>query len=235
MSILGLRRISQGLFLLIFLVLFFETESTGRDELGYPVKVFLDFDPLIFLVTLLSNHSIIKNLFLLSMITVALTFVLGRVFCGWVCPLGTINSMVGFRTERRWRDWHGVKYYILTFILVSSIFTLQIAGILDPISLIFIGILTLNLLERRFWCNNLCPLGAFLGIISRSALLKRFVSVDCTECGYCDRTCHGRAAPYRKGLWRQLECVYCFNCERVCPDDAVSFSLRGKKEGVGLT
>ncbi|MBI5187610.1 MAG: 4Fe-4S binding protein [Nitrospirae bacterium] len=292
-----LRRTSQGLFLLIFLILFFETESKGRDELGYPVKVFLDFDPLIFLVTLLSNHSIIKNLFLLSMITVALTLVLGRVFCGWVCPLGTINSMVGFRTERRWRDWHRVKYYILIFMLASSVFTLQIAGLLDPISLlirslsiginpsfnsiirsffdtlyhiegplitdltegiytllkktvlsfeqpvfrqeifiafIFIGILTLNLLERRFWCNSLCPLGAFLGIISRFALLKRFVSVDCTECGSCDRTCHGRAAPDKKGLWRQVECLYCFNCERVCPEDAVSFSLRGKKEGAGL-
>ncbi len=34
----NLRRISQGLFLLLFLFLFFQTESKGLDELGYPVK-----------------------------------------------------------------------------------------------------------------------------------------------------------------------------------------------------
>lgn len=292
-----LRRASQGLFLLIFLALFLSTESRGGDELGYPVKIFLELDPLVFLVTLLSNHSIVKSLFLLSMITVGLTLLLGRVFCGWVCPMGTLNSMVGFKTERRWRDWYRVKYYILIFILASSIFKLQIAGLLDPISLlirslsiginpsfnnslrsffetlyymqvplitgltewiysvlketvlsfsepvfrqeifigfIFIGILALNLLERRFWCNNLCPLGALLGIISRFSLLKRFASDRCTECGLCDRVCSGRTEPHKRDLWRKAECVYCFNCEGVCPEDAVHFVLKGEGKVMGL-
>src|SRR4030067_1063660 len=48
------RRISQGLFLLLFLFLFLQTESKGLDELGYPVKIFLDFAPLIFITTLLA-------------------------------------------------------------------------------------------------------------------------------------------------------------------------------------
>lgn len=295
-----LRRASQGLFLIIFLALFLSTETKGRDELGYPVKIFLELDPLVFLMTLLSNHSIVKNLFLLSMITVLLTLILGKVFCGWVCPMGTLNSMVGFKTERRWKDWRRLKYYILTFILFSSIFKLQIGVLLDPISLlirslsiginpsfnttlrsffdaiyhmqiplitgltegiynvfkktilsfsepvfrqkmliasIFIGILALNLLERRFWCNNLCPLGALLGIISRFALLRRFLSAQCKECGACDSLCHGRAMPHRKELWRAAECVYCFNCEGVCPEDAVRFTLtgRGKRAGLDLS
>jgi len=292
-----LRRASQGLFLVIFLALFLSTESTGEDELGYPVKIFLELDPLVFLVTLLSNHTIVKDLFLLSMITVGLTLLFGRVFCGWVCPMGTLNSMVGFKTERRWRDWHRVKYYILIFILGSSIFKLQIAGLLDPISLlirslsiginppfnstihslfetisymqaplvtgitewiysvlketvlsfsepvfrqeifigfIFIGILALNLLERRFWCNNLCPLGALLGVISRFSLLKRFASDRCTRCGLCDKVCSGRAEPHKMELWRKAECVYCFNCEGVCPEEAVHFVLKGEGKVMGL-
>lgn len=53
----NLRRISQGIFLLLFLFLFIQTQSRGADELGYPVKIFLDFDPLIVLTTLLSSHS----------------------------------------------------------------------------------------------------------------------------------------------------------------------------------
>jgi hypothetical protein len=34
----NLLRASQALFFLLFLFLFLQTESTGRDELGYPVK-----------------------------------------------------------------------------------------------------------------------------------------------------------------------------------------------------
>ena len=40
------RIITQGIFLLLFLFLFLQTESKGLDELGYPVRLFLDFDPL---------------------------------------------------------------------------------------------------------------------------------------------------------------------------------------------
>ena len=40
----NIRRITQGAFLLLFLFLFIQTESKGNDELGYPVRLFLDFD-----------------------------------------------------------------------------------------------------------------------------------------------------------------------------------------------
>ena len=89
----NLRRISQALFLLIFLFLFLQTESVGEDELGYPVRLFLDFDPLILITTLLSSHSIVPAFFW-SLITIGVTVLLGRIFCGWVCSLGTLNTHV---------------------------------------------------------------------------------------------------------------------------------------------
>jgi len=132
------RRIVQGLFLALFLFLFIQTESKGLDELGYPVKLFLDFDPLIFLTTLLASRAV-EGLFWLSLIIVALTVILGRFFCGWVCPLGTLNNMVGSLRKKRAKPpgpgWFRLKYYILVFILASSVFGAQLAGIADPISL----------------------------------------------------------------------------------------------------
>jgi MauM/NapG family ferredoxin protein len=134
-----IRRLSQGIFLLLFLFLFIQTESKGLDELGYPVRIFLDFDPLIALSTLLSAHAIVAG-FLFSLVVVVLTALLGRVFCGWICPLGTLHDAVGFFSRRRpapdHRDWHRLKYYILFFLLASSLFTAQLAGIMDPISLL---------------------------------------------------------------------------------------------------
>ena len=55
-----LRKASQALFLLLFLYLFLQTESKGANELGYPVRIFLDADPLLYLTTLLSTRSLEK-------------------------------------------------------------------------------------------------------------------------------------------------------------------------------
>jgi polyferredoxin/Pyruvate/2-oxoacid:ferredoxin oxidoreductase delta subunit len=136
-----LRIVSQGIFLCIFLFLFVQTESKGDDTLGYPVRLFLDFDPLIFITTFLAGRAQeIPPAFYLALILVVITIVLGRVFCGWICPLGTLNNIVGsLRKKRIVRSWHSfykIKYYILIMILISSAFTLQIAGIMDPISLL---------------------------------------------------------------------------------------------------
>lgn len=296
----NLRRGSQAVFLLLFMFLFLQTESTGRDELGYPVKIFLDFDPLILITTLLSAHTVEKA-FYLSLIMIVITLVIGRVFCGWVCPLGTLNNMVSSLRKAKWarspRNWHRVKYLVLIFILASSLFGLQLVGIMDPLSLlirsfsvsvypalsysisgffdllyksdipgvisisdevfsllkksilpffqpsylqsafiggIFLFILGLNLVENRFWCRYLCPLGALLGLLSRFSLLKRSVSEGCTSCGACAGVCQGNASPDRRGGWRDSECYYCWNCDDICPENAVSFGFKVKKAAAAM-
>jgi polyferredoxin/ferredoxin len=300
LTIQNIRRITQGLFLLLFLFLFIQTESKGNDELGYPVRLFLDFDPLILITTLLAAHATAVS-FYLSIITIVITVLLGRVFCGWACPLGTLNNIVGAlkkqQPDKPGRNWYRIKYYILTGILASAAFTLQPVGILDPLSLlirslsvsvyplfnygvravfdtiyaisplglavvsepvyavlkktilsfdqsfynqgVFIGllfvvVLGLNLVEKRFWCKYLCPLGAFLGILSRFSWLKRSVSEGCTECGACAGVCQGNAAPDEKENWKDTECLYCWNCDDVCPANAVSFGFRGKKAAAAM-
>ena len=141
MSMKKLRIVSQGSFLFLFLFLFIQTQSKGDDTLGYPVRLFLDFDPLIFVTTFLAARaSEIPPAFYLSLIVVLVTAVLGRVFCGWICPLGTLNNIVGSLRRKRAVNprpsFYKIKYYILIMILISSVFTLQIAGIMDPLSLL---------------------------------------------------------------------------------------------------
>ena len=134
-----IRIVTQGLFLLTFLWLFLQTESKGADELGYPVKIFLDADPLIFITTILSSRAWHQTFFLAILVIIA-TVILGRVFCGWVCPMGTLNNMVGAlqkkRSKRAPLNLHWLKYCILIFLITLSLFSLQFTGILDPISLL---------------------------------------------------------------------------------------------------
>jgi polyferredoxin len=289
----SLRKVSQALFLLLFLFLFLQTESKGGDELGYPVKLFLDFDPLLFISSLLSSHALTEA-FYLSLILVAATIILGRVFCGWICPLGTLHNMVSFFKKEGKRAlhprWFRLKYYLLFFLLASSLFTLQLAGIMDPLSLlirsfslslyplfnysiralfdtlyqlnppvlvdlsealysllkkgllsfqqphfhqgvflgtIFLLVLGLNLVEKRFWCRYLCPLGALLGILSRYALLTRSASEGCTSCGACVPDCQGGALTGDGERWNRAECLYCLDCDDPCPVKAVNFGFKG--------
>lgn len=72
-----------------------------------------------------------------------------------------------------------------------------------------------SIFDRRFWCQYICPTGAFLGIISRFSLLKRVVDPQrCVSCGVCQsRTCPTRAIigdHYEKTF--KGECILCGNC-----------------------
>jgi polyferredoxin len=137
-----LRLISQLSFLVLFFVLLILTSYRGSDEIRYPVRIFLEFDPLIGLTTFLASHQI-PLLLLLGLATAVLTLLFGRVFCGWVCPLGTINHAMGWilsRSERGPSDSRffnfKLKYFVLVFLVVASVFSLQWVGILDPIALL---------------------------------------------------------------------------------------------------
>ncbi len=138
-GIVWARRATQTGFLLLFLFLFLQTEQRGADSLGYPVKLFLDFDPLLLFSSLLSAHAVPAALWL-SLLLIPVTLVLGRVFCGWACPLGTLNHLAG--SLRRWpakprtRGWFRVKYLLLIGLLAAALFSAQLTGLFDPLSLL---------------------------------------------------------------------------------------------------
>lgn len=77
----------------------------------------------------------------LALLTVALTLVFGRAWCGWLCPLGTILDVFSLK---RWRgnrvsppeSWRRAKYIILFLILFAALLTNLTLAVFDPITLI---------------------------------------------------------------------------------------------------
>jgi MauM/NapG family ferredoxin protein len=141
-ALLYLRRACQILFFLLFCWLFLKAEYAGQDVLAWPVDLFFRFDPLVLAASLLTFSPLVAALFW-SLIFVALTVILGRFFCGWVCPLGT--ALDGLRrilfTPRPDKGvaarWRRVKYYVLLGLLVGAPFSLNLVGLLDPLSLLY--------------------------------------------------------------------------------------------------
>ena len=134
-----LRRVVQALALLAFLVLFIWSRRGGWPAML--VNAPMRLDPLAMLAHALASRTFLAGS-ALALIIVALTLLLGRVWCGWLCPLGTLLDWIPLR---RWRDkrtdvadgWRGVKYGLLLTILVAAIFANLTLLIFDPLTILF--------------------------------------------------------------------------------------------------
>jgi MauM/NapG family ferredoxin protein len=96
-----------------------------------------------------------------------------------------------------------------------------------PFFAVFASIILLSLMQKRFWCRNLCPLGALLGLLSKPFnFFRRTVSNKCIDCGKCQRECNLGAIPEEPRQYWQQECTECMTCVDVCPTKAISFTIK---------
>jgi polyferredoxin len=145
-----IRRISQIAFFLLFVWLLARVKmnySSGADSRTlHPVNYFFKLDPLVALVNLFSGHTLALAL-IWSLIILIPTFFLGRFFCGWICPLGSMNQLVdsirskSMRRKKliasnRYKKWQVTKYFLLIAGLVAALCRSSIVGWIDPFSLL---------------------------------------------------------------------------------------------------
>ena len=134
------RRIRQGvqvLFLALYVYLLF---AALQRRVAFPLAdLFFRLNPLVAIGAMLASRSWIPRL-VLALITLAATLLLGRVWCGWVCPLGTVLDWVTFRSaagraqaiSARWRV---AKHILLILILAAALLGSLSLLVLDPITL----------------------------------------------------------------------------------------------------
>ncbi len=131
-------RISQLLFLVLFLVLFVQTEYRGDDSISAAVNSFFRADPLVSVSYLFAAKTFVWLIFP-GFVVLVLTILLGRFFCGWICPLGTILDLVTGKIAKTApiRALKGsLKYFLLIPLLTCSLFGINLLGLLDPLALL---------------------------------------------------------------------------------------------------
>jgi ferredoxin len=238
-----------------------------------PVSLFLRIDPLVMTVVS-GGMRVLLQITLLGFVTLAVSLIMGRVFCGWVCPLGSVFDAYGWilrrlrvRFEGPSPAWFRLKYYLLFSMLIFAL----LGGVsplmgLDPIVLItrlaavvvgpfartqesifwsasdqvgfhgvFVDLSTLVLFliimvgttkVSRIWCRTACPLGAYLALLSRNALLRRDTK-GCIHCNICSNHCPTGAISFENPeIYNESECIKCFACSQECPVDANFFTWK---------
>lgn len=130
------RQAVQILSVALFFLLAFMTYRGA--EFILPLDLFFRLDPLAGFAAMIASRSILATL-LLSLAMIALGFVLGRVWCGWLCPLGALldwfKPKTPGSTETR-RQWKRCKYLVLIIIVAGALLGNLSLLILDPITLV---------------------------------------------------------------------------------------------------
>jgi polyferredoxin len=140
-----LRRTLQTVFVLLFLYLFLQTAFNAASAAAGRVDFYFNMDPLVLVTVWLGGHAAAAAL-LLSLITVGVTLIFGRWFCGWFCPFGALHNLVsnwrgGSKKERLqaggYSPWQRSKYYVLIVLLIAALVGANLAGWLDPFSFFY--------------------------------------------------------------------------------------------------
>jgi polyferredoxin len=179
---------------------------------------------------------------MLMMIVFAMTILFGPVFCGWVCPFGSIQEWVGkigkWIFKRRYNHFIPYKfdkylryarYLVLAWVIymTATTATLFFANY-DPYFLMFhfwtgevaIGgivflVVTLlaSLIVERPWCKYACPYGAVLGVFNLFSIFRiKRVEATCTACKLCTRNCPMNIPVHQLKEVRDHQCIGCMEC-----------------------
>lgn len=144
-----LRRLSQGFFLILFIYILWHATYPLKGIL--PPETFFRTNPSIMIFTSISERILLPGA-VISLSMIVLTLILGRFYCGWICPLGTVIDISGSMQRKKKvpkentnKGLRKVKFFVLGAIFLSALLGVQVAWIFDPM-VIMARFVSLNLI-----------------------------------------------------------------------------------------
>lgn len=211
--------------------------------------------------TLITTGKFLQRIYWSSMILLAVyligTIFLGRIFCGYICPFGSIQEWIykiarklhipQFELPEKFDKYlRYIKYLVLLIIVYYSFYLGDLVfRNYDPynalmhfgneftdktIAYTLLGIvLLLSLFSKNIWCRYFCPLGAFFGITKKFSFLKlKRDNNTCIKCNACDIVCPANLPVKDLDIVTSADCISCSQCVGKCPKSSLSYSIFGK-------
>lgn len=190
----------------------------------------------------------------LFFLTVVFALILGRSFCGNICPFGALQDFVGFLFPRKYKVPQKIdkplrytKYVILALSILMAWITATLwISPFDPWAafahiysgeeiwvefpigtVVLIITIAASLFISRFFCKYLCPAGALYGLLGKISPLK--VERDtktCVNCGSCTKSCPMDIEVDKCEKVTSLECINCGMCVNTCPQPGKMIAVK---------
>jgi len=162
---------------------------------------------------------------------------LGRVYCGWVCPMETLFRPINWlysklrikrlKTPAVFKNnifrWAILVLFVMLMVAVKA-FTIRINPLLYITAF---SVLVTLVFEEEFWHRYICPFGTLLSIFSRNPLFgMRVEKTSCVSCGICQRVCPVSAIEKEADGMKidTSECLVCLKCKEKCPKTSITYS-----------
>lgn len=168
--------------------------------------------------------------------TVVLSPLVGRIYCGWICPIHTgtmsltmLKKRLGIKSQKMPKALQApwLRYALAALLIVIFILG-QRSGHRMPALLFFLvaGMGLTLFYPETLWHRYLCPYGAILKLTSRRA--KRGMTINegiCQDHSKCKQVCPAEAVIRIDGQNRidKSECLVCMKCKMSCPEGAISY------------
>jgi ferredoxin-type protein NapH len=175
---------------------------------------------------------------------VALSFAFGRVFCGYVCPIGTAQELLYLLPGKKLKVTHKTITtvfrigFLIAFVVLAAGFSiglLRYLGLKEFFDLntgavffwAFLTIVIISIFVYRPFCRLACPYGALLSLAAIKGRFKLRRNENCINCKKC-----GEACPTNEVGWTDLkqECYMCSRCKEVCPVNGMEYTSRITRE-----
>ena len=171
--------------------------------------------------------------------------IFGRFYCSLLCPFGIMQELAALVLRRKKKNKktgnYSAKHFICAlsfgalfggsaviiryfdpYSIFGSAFSLSIFGIIAVIA-----VLVLVFFKNRFFCTNICPVGAFLGCCAKTAVNTMNIDEEkCISCRNCERNCPAGCIDIDNKKIDNEMCVKCLKCLSICPKDAVFYGYK---------
>lgn len=180
------------------------------------------------LLSLAIPSAALTGTFLLTIGVPLLALLFGNIYCGYLCPFGALQELIGCILPSRFRPvlsrelMRKARYikYIIAFVIISAFFitrhhdTLAIDPLIrafnlrailrnpDKLLLLIVAVaLVGSIFFSRFWCRYLCPAGAFLSLFNKVAIFSRYLPAK-----------HYANCEYGLSFNDKADCIFCDKC-----------------------
>jgi ferredoxin-type protein NapH len=173
----------------------------------------------------------------------------GRAFCGWLCPGGLVNQLIGKVSLFKLRVRSDILKYaplgmVVGLVVVAylyydmhnarSMVPIRVGEFFSAIRLSFehaslawlvrtfvvLGLVAAGFLVANLWCRFACPTGGLLELFKGMAFFRVFKTGACNNCDACRRVCEMGTRP------EETNCTSCGDCMKACPVNAIKFGRR---------